>query len=78
MCQAPASTTAVTCIGDVNNDGVVNVADLLLLLGLYGSRCATTTVDIAAADLNDDCAVDVSDLLLNLGAFGQQCQAGGR
>ncbi len=78
VCQAPASTTAVTCIGDVNNDGVVNVADLLLLLGLYGSRCATTTVDIAAADLNDDCAVDVSDLLLNLGAFGQQCQAGGR
>ena len=61
----------------MDGDGSVGVADLLLILGLFGAACGTT-VDISAADLNSDCIVDVADLLLNLGAYGHQCEAAGR
>jgi hypothetical protein len=51
-------------VGDINNDGTVNAADLGLLLGGWGacSNCAA-----CAADLNGDCNVDASDLAIVLG-----------
>ncbi len=49
--------------GDLNGDGVVDGADLGLLLGAWGS---TTN---AAADLSDDGVVDGADLGLLLGAW---------
>jgi hypothetical protein len=53
--------------GDLNGDGVVNVSDLLILLGAWGpcpegSGCA--------ADLNSDGVVNVSDLLILLSNWG--------
>jgi hypothetical protein len=52
------------CPGDMNGDGVVNVSDLLILLGAWGpcSGCDE--------DLNGDGVVNVSDLLILLGAWG--------
>lgn len=52
--------------GDVNGDGLVNVGDLLQLLGAWGP-CADPCPPTCAADLNGDCSVDVVDLLTVLG-----------
>jgi len=52
------------CPGDLNGDNVVNVSDLLILLGAWGP-CPGCD-----ADLNGDDVVNVSDLLILLGAWG--------
>jgi hypothetical protein len=52
-----------TCVGDLNDDGVVNGADLTILLGAWG------TAD-PVADLNDDGIVNGADLTMLLGAWG--------
>lgn len=52
------------CAGDINGDGFVDVSDLLLLFGSWGS-CPG-----CSADLNNDNVVDVSDLLLLFSAWG--------
>jgi spore coat protein A len=52
-------------LGDLNGDGVVDVSDLLILLGAWGP-CGHH----CPADLNGDGAVDVSDLLILLGNWG--------
>jgi len=52
---------------DLNCDGVVNVSDLLILLGDWG---ACTEPDACPADLNDDGVVNVSDLLILLSNWG--------
>jgi len=52
------------CPEDLNGDGVVNVSDLLILLGAWGP-CADCD-----EDLNGDGVVNVSDLLILLGAWG--------
>ena len=49
---------------DLNNDGVVNILDLVLVASQYGQNGAT------AADLNGDGAVTVLDLVLVANAFG--------
>ena len=55
------------CPEDLDNDGLVNVNDILLLLGEFG--CA---VD-CTFDLNGVPGVDVADFLILLGAFGLPC-----
>jgi hypothetical protein len=54
-------------VGDLNCDGVVDGADLLILLGAWGA-CADPAD--CPADLNDDGAVDGGDLLILLGNWG--------
>lgn len=51
------------CEGDINGDGLVNVEDLLVLIGAWGS-------DDPAADLDVNGTVGVSDLLLLIAAWG--------
>ncbi|MDZ4755764.1 MAG: GC-type dockerin domain-anchored protein [Phycisphaerae bacterium] len=51
------------CAADLNGDGVVNAADLAILLGAW----ATT----GPGDLNGDGVVDAADLAVLLGAFGE-------
>jgi subtilisin family serine protease len=58
-----------TCTGDLNGDGVVDGADLLLLLGAWGS-CPTEPVP-CPADISGDGVVDGVDLLALLAAWGQ-------
>ena len=56
-----------TPLGDLTGDGVVDVSDLLVLLGAWGSCGDGASCD---ADLNLDGTVDVSDLLMLLGNWG--------
>ena len=44
--------------GDLNNDGVVNILDLVLVASQFG------TTGITAADLNGDNTVNIQDLVL--------------
>jgi T5SS/PEP-CTERM-associated repeat protein len=53
--------------GDLNGDGVVNVSDLLILLGNWGP---CVDCDKCVGDLNDDCIINVSDLLELLANWG--------
>ena len=55
------------CVGDLNGDEVISVADLLALLGDFG--CTSNCI----ADLNGDGVVNVGDLLSFLGVFGDDC-----
>ena len=78
--QATVATPGETgmsesCRADVNSDGRVTVADLLLIMGAYGQRnlCDVGIGDRAAMDVTRDCAVTVADLLAALSAFGLQC-----
>lgn len=57
---------APICPEDLTNDGVVDVSDLLALLGAWGP-CNQP----CPADINGDGTVDVSDLLLLFSAWGQ-------
>jgi hypothetical protein len=56
--------TPSTC-PDLDGNGVVNVEDLLLMLGDYGTTCTG-----CPADVNDSGTVDVEDLLLLIAGWG--------
>ena len=62
-CETPA------CPADVNGDLVVNVADLLTVIGGWGA-CAAPCPPNCAADVTDDCTVNVADLLGVISAWG--------
>ena len=56
------------CLGDLNCDGAISVADLLILIsqfGCVGNECY--------ADLDDDSVVGVSDLQLFNSLYGTFC-----
>ena len=55
------------CPEDLNNDGLISVADILELLADFG---CTSDCD---ADLNGDGATNVNDILQILAAFGGEC-----
>ena len=53
-----------TIPGDVNDDGVVNISDLLIIISDWGP------CDGCSSDVNADGAVDVTDLLLAIANWG--------
>ena len=55
------------CQGDVNGDGAITVADILLILSNFG--CTTG----CSADVDGDGSVTVSDVLVVLSLFGDPC-----
>ena len=55
------------CQGDVNGDGAITVADILLILSDFG--CTTG----CSADVDGDGSVTVSDVLVVLSLFGNPC-----
>ena len=59
--------TSCDCPEDINGDGSVTVADVLIILGEFNCLSGCT------ADVDGDGAVTVSDLLLLLAAFGTSC-----
>lgn len=59
-------------LADTNNDCVIDVLDLLSVLGDYG--CVDDGSNNCGADLNGDGSTDVSDILIFLGLFGSDCQ----
>ena len=56
-------------VGDVSGDGVVNVADLVLVAGQIGKRGENS------ADVNGDNVVNIADLVLVAGALGDAAAA---
>ena len=63
----PSNDEVAECPEDLDNDGLVNVNDVLLLLGEFGCAVGCTF------DVNGINGVDVVDFLLLLGAYGQPC-----
>jgi len=59
--------TSCDCPEDINGDGSITVADVLIILGEFNCLSECT------ADIDGDGAVTVSDLLLLLAAFGATC-----
>jgi hypothetical protein len=59
--------TSCACTGDINGDGVITVADVLLVLSEFGCLSSCT------ADVDGDTYVNVADILLLLAAFGTAC-----
>ncbi len=57
--------TSMTCPGDFDANGGVNVDDLLILLGEFGS-CTKSCL----ADMNGDGDVDIDDMLSLIGVWG--------
>jgi hypothetical protein len=57
------NTTLVTCVGDINSDGTVDVSDLLAVIGAWGNTSGPEDVD-------EDGVVAVGDLLLLIGSWG--------
>jgi uncharacterized repeat protein (TIGR02543 family) len=55
--------------GDLNGDGVVDSADLILMLRYFAQP--GTVIDLAAADVNGDGVVNNADLILLLRYFAQ-------
>lgn len=60
--------SAPTCPGDFNDDGMVDGADLAVLLGSWG---ACPPKGACEADLNDDGEVNGADLAILLGNWGE-------
>ncbi|MCH2134098.1 MAG: hypothetical protein MK116_10150 [Phycisphaerales bacterium] len=52
-----------SCVGDITNDGVVDVDDILMILGTWGSN-------YQPADIDGSGIVDVGDLLIALDGWG--------
>ena len=60
----PGATPINDCPADTNNDNLVNVTDLLAVIGSWG------TCTGCPADINNDGLVNVTDLLAVIGAWG--------
>lgn len=56
------------CIGDVDGDGQVSLADLGILLSQFGTPCPG-----CPADLDGSGSIDLADLAILLSAFGTVC-----
>jgi hypothetical protein len=72
--QAALANPQGVCIplpdpADVNDDGVVDVGDVLQILGAWGD-CPAPCPPTCAEDVDESCAVDVTDLLAALAAWG--------
>lgn len=57
------------CVGDIIENGVVDIDDFLLLLAEWGP-CDDPCPPSCAADLDDDCNVGITDFLLLLANWG--------
>lgn len=58
----------VACVGDVNQDGVINILDLVMVRDNFGSSCAPG--DPCPGDANKDGVVNILDKVLVRNNFG--------
>ncbi|MBL7943636.1 MAG: hypothetical protein JNM00_12765 [Flavobacteriales bacterium] len=66
--QQPEWVDQNLCIGDFDNNGVINVSDLLIFFADFGC-----TSSCGMADLDGNGVVNVGDLLLLMALFGTSC-----
>lgn len=64
-----AYTPVPPCLGDLNNDGLINTVDLTILLAAFGDAVIPGT----PGDLNNDGLINTMDLTTFLGLFGTAC-----
>ncbi len=57
------------CPGDLNQDGVINTADLTILLGNFGK----SVIPLLGGDLDGNATVNTPDLVTFLAKFGTAC-----
>jgi uncharacterized repeat protein (TIGR02543 family) len=50
--------------GDINNDSIVNIQDVVLAVNFALSRTTPTTTQFAAADYNSDSIINIQDVVL--------------
>jgi len=67
-CNGLVEGDEILCMGDFNNDLVVNIGDLLMLLGDYGCQADCMT------DMNGDDVVNTADQVAFLALYGTTCQ----
>ena len=60
------SCESIPCLGDLNQDGQVNISDLLSLIDVWGATDSS-------ADIDGNGIVDVTDMLMLISAWGE-CQ----
>ncbi len=60
------------CPGDTNGDDFVDLSDLSLLLGVFGT-CQDELQFAPEADFDNSGCIDLADLSLLLGLFGTNC-----
>ena len=60
-----SNTCPADCDGDIDEDGQINVNDLLAIIAAWGIDCVGCSEDV-----NDDGDVNVADLLIVIGAWG--------
>jgi hypothetical protein len=58
----------VGCAGDFNNDGIINVLDLLMITSEVGC------VNGCTCDMNEDDAINIGDFLMFIPTFGTSCE----
>jgi hypothetical protein len=67
---ATVTLTYMSCIGDVNGDGQIDLSDLAILLSNYGM---TEEAELEDGDLDGDGDVDLEDLAALLAHYGSVC-----
>jgi len=78
----PATDTGVqACLADVNDDGDVDIADIMLVASRWHTSCGNPDPDgnpdtpsyEAQCDLDDDCDIDIVDIMLVAAHWGDAC-----
>ncbi|MDP4183350.1 MAG: dockerin type I domain-containing protein, partial [Bacillota bacterium] len=64
--STPTKPVAVT--GDLNNDGAINMADVVIIANVFNAVRGDSKY-VAAYDLNNDGAINLSDVIVIAGKF---------
>ncbi|MBC8263975.1 MAG: hypothetical protein H8E47_07610 [Anaerolineales bacterium] len=82
----PATDTGIEggCQGDLNDDGDVNIVDIMLVATRWRTSCDTPNPDgnpdtpnyEAQYDLDGDCDIDIVDIMRVVARWGGTCEAG--
>jgi hypothetical protein len=60
------------CLADINDNKVVDLADIVILTNSYNKKCGQVGYD-DRADLNGDCSDNLADLVILSNNYGKKC-----